>query len=337
MHDTMNPHVEEPADGGDALRSQARVWLRLLTSKDVKAYDIEGFQRWLQASAAHKEAFREARKRWDALAPASRAYLQSHPGATEALQRGRQAARPDRRAFIGVAVSAAAVAGVAGMAVDFPAARLWRAPAEWGADDRTVTGEQRTLVLADRVQIVLNTQTSIRRGAGGDHATSLHLLTGEAAIDLPAGGAFFAVTAGAGRSSADAGHFEVRNLGGKVCVTCVAGAVRVDHPAGTRMLKARQQAVYDAHALSGLANVDPASMSAWRRGELVFDEARLSDVIAEINRYRSGRVVLMRRSAQDSRISGRFLIASLDSVFAQLQQMFELRIRTLPGGLVLLS
>lgn len=334
----MNPRVDEAIDDGDALRTQARVWLRLLTSTQVKAYDTDGFQRWLQASPAHKEAFREARRHWDALEPASRAFLQTHPGAAEAHRRALHGTRPDRRAFLGAAVGAAAVAGVAGMAVAYPPARLWRAPAEWGADDRTATGEQRTLVLADRVQVMLNTQTSVRRGAGGDsNAASLELITGEAAIDLPAGGASFAVTAGAGRSSADAGRFEVRNLDGKVCVTCVAGAVQVVHPAGTRTLKTRQQAVYDAHALSGVASVDPASMSAWRRGELVFDEARLSDVIAEINRYRAGRVVLMRRSAQDSRISGRFLIASLDSVFAQLQQMFALRVRTLPGGLVLLG
>lgn len=333
----MNRQVDHPADAIDELHSQARVWLRLLTSTDVKAYDTEGFQRWLQASPAHKDAFREVKRRWDALEPAARAFLRDHPGAAEAHRRASQGTRPDRRAFLGAAVGAAAMAGVAGMAVAYPPARLWRAPAEWGADDHTATGEQRTLVLADRVQVTLNTQTSIRRGAGGGGEAGIDLLSGEAAIDLPAGGSSFAVKAGAGRSMADTGRFEVRNLDGRVCVTCVAGLVRIEHPAGTRMLSARQQAVYDTTAVSGVARVDPATMSAWRRGELVFDEVRLSEVIAEINRYRSGRVVLIRRAVQDSRISGRFLIASLDSVLAQLQQMFDLRVRALPGGLVLLS
>lgn len=338
----MTMQADDPADAVDELRRQARVWLRLLTSTDVKAYDTEGFQRWLQASPAHKAAFQEAKRHWDALEPASRAFLHSHPGAADAHRRALHGKPPGRRAFLGAAVGAAAMAGVAGAVVAYPPARLWGAPAGWGADDRTATGEQRTLVLADRVRVTLNTQTSIRRGAGGgvgsgDRTSGIDLLDGEAAIDLPADGSSFAVVAGAGRSVADAGRFEVRSLNGKVCVTCVAGSVRIEHPTGSRRLNALQQTVYDATALSGVASVDPTSMSAWRRGELVFDEARLSDVIAEINRYRSGRVVLVKSSAQDSRISGRFLIASLDSVLAQLEQMFGLRARALPGGLVLLS
>lgn len=335
----MTMQSGDPADAVDELRRQARVWLRVLASTEVKAYDAEGFRRWLQASPAHKEAFQEVKRHWDLLEPASRAFLRTHPDAAQAHRRALNDSRPGRRAFLGAAVGAAAMAGVAGVVVAYPPDRLWRAPAEWGADDRTATGEQRTLVLADRVQVMLNTQTSIRRKAGGEGqgGAGIELLAGEAAVDLPTGGPSFAVMAGAGRSIADAGRFEVRNLNGKVCVTCVAGTVRIEHPAGTQLLNALQQAVYDATALSGVAGVDPAAISAWRRGELVFDEVRLSDAIAEINRYRSGRVVLMKSSAQDSRISGRFLIASLDSVLAQLQQMFDLRARSLPGGLLLLS
>ncbi|MGT2493628.1 hypothetical protein ACU4GD_31865 [Cupriavidus basilensis] len=42
---------DDRAGSVDALQSQARVWLRLLTSAEVKAYDTEGFQRWLRSSA----------------------------------------------------------------------------------------------------------------------------------------------------------------------------------------------------------------------------------------------------------------------------------------------
>lgn len=332
--DPMKSPVDDHAGPSDELHSQARVWLRLLTSTDVKAYDTEGFQRWLHASPAHKAAFGEVKRRWDALEPASRAFLRTHPQAADAHRRALHETHRGRRAFLGAAFGAAAVAGVA---VVSPPARLWPAPAEWGADDRTATGEQRTLALADRVEVTLNTQTSIRRRTDDDGTAGIDLLAGEAAIDLPAGGPSFAVMAGAGRSLAQSGRFEVRYLNGKVCVTCIEGAVRVEHPAGTRALNARQLTIYEADAIGGVASIESASVSAWRRGELVFNEARLADVLSEINRYRSGRVVLMNTSVQNGSVSGRFLIASLDSVLAQLQQMFDLQARRLPGGLVVLS
>ncbi len=59
-------------------------------------------------------------------------------------------------------------------------------------------------------------------------------------------GKAFSVIAGAGRSLAESGRFEIRYLDGKVCVTCLEGSLRVEHPAGFRALQARQQMVYDA-------------------------------------------------------------------------------------------
>lgn len=60
-------------------------------------------------------------------------------------------------------------------------------------------------------------------------------------------------------------------------------------------------------------------------------------MLSEINRYRPGRVVLMNQAVQNGPVSGRFLIASLDSALAQLQQMFDLHARRLPGGVLVLS
>jgi len=70
---------------------------------------------------------------------------------------------------------------------------------------------------------------------------------------------------------------------------------------------------------------------------LVFKQTRLADALEEINRYRSGRVVLLKDAARDKPVSGRFAIASLDLALWQLQEAFELRARSLPGGLLVLS
>jgi transmembrane sensor len=229
------------------------------------------------------------------------------------------------------------MAAVAGVAVVYPPLGLWPSASEWDADYRTAAGEQRTLALAPQVDLTLNTRTSVRRRIADGQTVGVELIAGEAAVDLKGAGRPFTVVAGAGRNLAEAGQFEVRYLANKVCVTCIEGALRVEHPAGTRALQAGQQAIYDARNVSDVAEINSAEVSAWRKGVLVFRQARLADVVDEINRYRSGRVVLMRADIRNKEVTGHFEIASLDRALTQLQYMFDLHAKSLVGGVLLLS
>lgn len=328
----------EYASTSDTLQEQAWVWLRLLTSGQATTQDADRFRRWVRTSAAHQAAYSEAKLQWDTVRPAAATLLRVapevaayHAKTTHNAQTRRRGI--DRRVFIGLAAGAAA----AGVAIAYPPLDLWPAPATWNADYQTATGEQRTVALADSVNITLNTQTSVRRQTAHGQTIGLDLITGEAAIDLRGGAQPFAVVAAKGRSIAQTGRFEVRNLNGRVCVSCIDGSVRVDHPAGDRLLQARQQIVYDAATISGVAAVDPAAASAWRSGVLLFNETRLVDAIAEINRYRSGRVVLVNRAMGDKTISGRFPIRRVDLALWQLQRALNLQVRSLVGGVLLLT
>lgn len=318
----------------DDLERQAWAWLRRLSSGDVTSWDADAFKRWLHTSPAHHAAFSEARQAWALLKPAAREVLESNPEAARQHVRALNGPNLGRRAFLGAAASAAVVAGVA---VLHPPAGLWPAPAEWGADFRTATGEQRTISVASRVNVMLNTETSIRRETAGAQTVGIRLLTGETAVDVAAGGAAFAVVAGAGRSEANAGRFEVRRLTSSVCVTCIDGTVSVDHPAGHHVLRAGDQTVYDDATVGRVRRVAAADVSAWRNGMLVFRETPLSQVLDEINRYRRGRVVLMNASLRSQPVSGSFDITLLDMAVAQLERTFGLNARALPGGLVVLS
>lgn len=59
----MRASADDRDTSGDALPAQARVWLRLLASGEVKASDAEAFQRWLHTSEAHRAAFHEVKQR----------------------------------------------------------------------------------------------------------------------------------------------------------------------------------------------------------------------------------------------------------------------------------
>lgn len=328
--------MNNSAAQSDQLQEEARAWVRRLTTTEVKPWDAQGFQRWLRTSPAHRDAFNEAKRVWKTMQPAAGDLLRTEPSIAQAHLRAVQGQRrlPGRRAFLGAAGSAAALAG---MAAIYPPFGLWPSARTWQADFRTDTGQQRTLTLADSVRVTLNTRTSARQHTQGGATVGLDLLDGEAAIDLGASGHAFDVAAGAGRSMAEAARFEVRYLGGTVRVSCLEGYVRVEHPAGSRVLQACEQTVYDSDSISGVAGVQPDDISAWRKGQLVFRQARLVDVIEEINRYRTGRVMLMNDAARNREISGRFNIASLDSALWQIQHTYKLDGRKLPGGLLILS
>ncbi|MGJ7543788.1 FecR family protein [Variovorax sp. LT1R16] len=329
--------MKTPVDdrtSADELERQAWVWLRRLSSGDVKTMDAEAFKRWLRTSPTHKSVFSAAKKEWALIKPAAGGVLRTNVEAASLHEQALHGLHHGRRAFLGAAIGASAVAGVA---VLHPPLSLWPSPNEWGADDRTATGEQRTLAVSQRVQVTLNTQTSVRRQTVDGETTGIDLLTGEAAVDLFGPGMSFTVIAGVGRSLAESGRFEVRHLDGKVCVTCIEGTVRVAHPSGVRSLQARQRAIYDAASVSSVTRIEPADTSAWRKGELVFQQTPLAQVVEEINRYRPGRVLLMNTAARSKPVSGSFAIGLLDVALAQLQRTFDLRARSLPAGLYVLS
>jgi transmembrane sensor len=319
------------------LERQAWAWLRLLGSGKATQQDADHFRRWVQSDSAHRAAYDKVKRLSDVMKPSIGALRHSDPQI--AALHARRLPRPlsSRRQFLGAAVGVAAAASVA---IVYPPFALWPTPSEWSADDRTAKGEQRTLALDDRVKVTLNTETSIRRRHEGNETVGFELVRGEAAVDLTRSARPFGVVAGVGSSSAQAGQpvqFQVRYLDDKVCVTCIEGELTVEHPAGARMLQARQQTIYDARTISGTAGIDPQKVAAWRDGVLVLDETRLADAIEEINRYRSGRVVLMNDAVRDKPVSGTFSIKSLDQALLEMQQVFGLQARSLVGGVVVLS
>jgi transmembrane sensor len=318
----------------DVLDDEARIWVRKLASGEVTQWDLQAFRRWQEQSADHAAAFEQAKRQWHQLRQGIGVLLRTSPDAASAHERVLDRSTAGRRAFLGAALCSSTVAAVA---VAYPPLGLWPAPQEWGADVRTATGEQRALPLAGQVVVTLNTQTSIRYLSGEGTTGGIDLLSGEAAIDQSGASHAFRVTAGAGRLLAQSARFEVRHLQDEVRVTCLEGLLRIEHPAGQRALRAREQLVYRAQSLGDARGIDPRVVSAWRTGELWFDRTPLHQAIDEINRYRAGRVMLMARSLRDSAVSGRFSIAALDVALLQIQHSFDLQSRALPGGVLVLG
>ena len=144
------------------------------------------------------------------------------------------------------------------------------------------------------------------------------------------------VAAGAGRIWLASGCVEVRRFADHVRVLCTEGEAELRHPSRSVALHARQEVSYGREDVGPLAGVESPLASAWRQGVVVFNQTPLPEAVAEINRYRPGRVVLMGQGLAARRISGRFRVGALDEALVQMQQLYRLDARHV-GGLVLLG
>lgn len=307
---------------GSEIDRIAREWVQRVALRQMTAAQADALRQWCQADPRHGAAFAEAHRLWQGMAPAA--------ALSEARGRERRLSRPARRAFLGAGLACAATA--AGVAVVAPPFGLWPSWRELGADYRTAKGEQRRVVLPGAAVLDLNTRTSVALRAAG-----VELISGEAAISLAGASSPFTVSAAGGRVMARDAVFELRHTDGSVCVTCLSGAVEVALASGGATLAAAQQLVYDAAGLQPARALDADDLPAWRDGFLRFRQAPLAEVLDEINRYRSGRVILMAQSLAAMPVSVRVELARLDTAIAQIRENFQLDATALPGGVLLLG
>ncbi|KDB08119.1 anti-FecI sigma factor, FecR [Burkholderia sp. lig30] len=327
----------EPDSANDA-HDTASAWLVRLRSGNASPAEAQAFEHWCDT---HPRTAHELRDTWGSLRTAAAEIAQeerAQGGAWTGVPKRERAMRTGRRAFVGFAVAA----GASWLALR-PPLGLWPSLGEFADDYRTGTGEQRQVALESNVTIEMNTQTRLDL-LSSSAGRGIRLVAGEAEIDAAprasdgeGGIRPVTVVAGSGRLRARVARFNVRRTDGQVCVTCLSGTVALDHPRGRRLLDANQQVTYDEHGVQTVAPADPAAVSAWRRGMLVFNDMPLSSVVDEINRYRRGRVILRSASLGENRIQAQFPLNRLDDAIDMVGHLYGAHVTRLPGNIVLLS
>lgn len=302
----------------EAIEDEAHGWAVDLGTGRPTARDVEAFKRWLARGPAHAQAWSRASRAWRDMDAVARALDARRPRG-----QSRPRAAAGRRLFLGAAVSACGAAAVA--AVAGPALGLWPSLAEMGADYRTRTGEQRELLVGEELRLLMNTQTSISVRRADDGMYRVELVAGELAV--PVQDHACEVWAGELRVLVAGSDVELSRIGdGQVRVACRKGAATVRHGS-------REVAVAAFHALTyrdggwGKPVAIEQGSDGWRQGRVVFHDLPLADVVAEINRYRRGRVVLLDDGLARRRFSASFAIGALDDAIDQLQAVHHVRVR----------
>lgn len=340
----LNPTTMGKAEFDSDIEAQARKWLVHMRSGKATRADAQAFRRWCAEHPEHAHMAESISGMWSALHTAVAEYEENHGAAglsASGLTSRLDALRPGRRAFVGFAIAA----GASWLALR-PPFQLWPSVTDLAADYRTGTGEQRQVALSDRVTIEMNTQTRINVLAQGKRAGShsIELLAGEAefvAAASPVGSVepvnSVIVVAGRGRLQASVAQFDIRRTDQQVRVTCISGSAAFEHPRQRLTLSANQQLIYDDSDLRVVSDVDLDTVTAWRRGLLVFNRVPLAQVVEEINRYRRGRLILRNAALGRRLVKAQFPIATLDNVVGMIRDAYGAHVIELPGNITLLS
>jgi len=317
----------------DVVIAEASAWLVRLNSPQKSSTDQAAFQEWLRADSAHVRAYELAAQMWTMIPRAARLNAKN-PGA-----------RPRARI---IALAATAVASVIAVAWFVMLARM-------GPSYETAVGEQRTVILSDGTKVTLNTNSALTvRYTRSERRTYLN--RGEAMFEVAQNPRRpFLVQAAGELVRAIGTTFVVRvdptaNYLPEVAVTLIEGKVEVESNDGARqpqasVLEPGQRATLH-RILSSSAKAPGASqwlvdepklaaVTAWRRGDVVFEDASLREAVAELRRYGGPDVKFPDPSVGTLRVSGVFGLRDITESLQAMAEVHRLKLRHSPDGLVL--
>ena len=269
--------------GTDEIGRTARGWIVRLSSGEMTDADMRRLKSWLAESGAHRALFEKERRFWRDLEGLREDFAPVRPLAGTATRR--------RGRWRVAAVGGALAACVALLLVwsDISVALL--------ADFRSPVGGQRSVSLPDGSVVHLNTDTAIAVDFAADERRVV-LLRGEALFEVePDTGRPFRVIAVDGATRAVGTAFDVRIDDERAHVLVTEGQVAVSSPAATSQtvdVRAGEETSYRRGGAPRPATTagDDRSLP-WLRGKIVIEAMPLSTALAELDRYREGRIVLL--------------------------------------------
>lgn len=318
-----------------AAEDQAALWAAKIDGSSLNGSDHDALATWLAASPAHRGLLSH--------------YCQFSADLEERIPAlvatGAVAMPPIRKSF------RPRVAWIAGMGLAAAAAFALmiavRSPRVGPETHVTAVAQRQSLTLADGTRMELNAHTSILV-ENGPKERRVRLASGEAFFNVSKDRARpFIVETPAGSVRVTGTIFNVRSEAtSQLEVTVVEGSVDV-HPGGTAgnsagvpvALKAGDRVSAEAGTfrqtrLSAGALEDAL---AWRRGQIVFDEARLEEAVARFARYH-GRAVKAVGPAANLLVGGTYTLDDFDGFLAALPRLLPgLQVVTDLSGAVIVS
>ncbi|WP_285424668.1 FecR domain-containing protein [Pseudomonas sp. efr-133-TYG-103a] len=291
--------MSAPASISRDVARQAAQWLVLMHDQPLSAAQHQAWTRWRAADPEHERAWQRAQH-----------VQQQLKGLPPSMAKG--TLNRERRQALKTLLVLGVMSPAAFLGYRFGAGQGWM------ADYRTATGERQQITLADGSVVNLNT----------DSAIDVQFDAGQRLIRLVRGEIFISTGQDPARRplrvASEQGvleplgtRFSVRQLEGVTQLAVLQGRVRATPShAAPQVIETGEQLQFSAAAFGP---VRPASEVAtrWTEGQLVAENLRLGDFLAELGRYRPGRLHCD-DSASALRISGGFQLDNSDAILAAL-------------------
>lgn len=345
MTDPSNPPSPDRAPA--EIDAAAQDWLLRQAAGPLSPDELVRFQAWRDADPRHRAVYDEVAALWADVGPLEHAFA---PRGRDSAAAGKRSPDMPARGRLGFQKRWRRLAPlVAGLAVACAlvfvlAPTVSHLPTRLLADHSTAAGEQRRVDLPDGSVALLNTDSAIDV-AYSDRRRVVTLLQGEAWFEVRKDSERpFDVVAVQGRTTAVGTAFAVRDDAGSASVTVTEGVVSVTSPDATAaassdatvLLEAGQQVTYLRGAAPGpVRSVDPSMPTAWRHGVIAIRDRPLAEALAEIGRYREGRILLLGNASRYGPVTARLALRDIDGGIDALAATYGLSVTRVTDWLLI--
>lgn len=325
----------------ETIRAQARDWLMRQALEGESLEHSEAFQRWYRASERHARAFDEIGRTWsDAAHLQDLRHLVEPEGQLQDLRHLVEPAAPAVVAPAAVVTSSwrmrAMAASVAFVAVIGMLIWTLLRPQVY----ETRIGEVRELTLSDGTTVTL----------GGKTVVAIRMTESRRLAELREGEIFlsvypdkqrpFFVSAGETSLRVVGTQFDVRRGVSQVEIGVLEGTVEVvgeREPQASKRVHGGQQLVATSSGeLGEPQSAGPMQPGSWRKGQRVYIDAPLREIVADANRYSEQLVELADASLGELKVSVSFRAENQQQMLNSLQLALPLTVeRPQPNRIVL--
>lgn len=296
-----------------ALTEEAIQWFVALRDGAVRPSDRLQFEQWRRKSPAHEKAWASVCETWDEVGKAAPVLATQIAAASKIAS-----ARNTWRNWVPVVAAACMVIAVSGLVISNP---------QWLADRQTGAGEQADVQLPDGSIAEMDSATALSyRVQDGERVVTLY--SGQAHFRVASReGEPFVVEVRRGRIRALGTAFDVKMLPNSVSVAVTEHAVDVTHPGSGRVqLRKGQQVRYSEAGIGPVQRADMPAVLSWQQRRLVFEDTPLGEVLADLDRYRPGRLLVMDDAVRSLRVTAVLDVSDPEAALETIEKALPVKV-----------
>lgn len=354
-HRVMTEIVNFPNERAKAI-SEACGWLSRMDCGALSDQEKLDLNEWVNRSELHKTELARLAQLWDDIDDAAvndvpvevaSSYLDVYPQATS--RESKKTPRRLGRFVISIAASMLILLTF-GLFLHFH--NMYQFESTNGKYVTNIGGQQ-SVLLSDGTEVRLNTDTLIEVNYH-DGERNIHLYKGEAHFDVAHDAEKpFTVKARKGDVTALGTVFSVRVKDNRVNVLVEEGKVRIRANENTAYIpnevkqeqptkleevvkntivvaNAGNNVVFGEQEIESIVQEEKEVLErkfSWRQGMLAFDDEPLSNVIEEVSRYTSNKIIIADPSIRSLRVGGYYPIGKIQTIFDALELNLGLEIK----------